>query len=129
MPAGRPTTYTQELIEKAYAYLDEWKSLGDMIPSVEGLAEHIDRARSTIYKWDGEEDKPEISDTLARINELQKRILINNGLSGDFNSNITKLVLGNHGLSEKLQQEHTGANGGPIQTTQINFIPVGSDKK
>jgi len=129
MPAGRPTTYTDEVIKKAASYLDEWESLGDMIPSVEGLAEYIERARSTIYKWDGEDDKPEISDTLAKINEIQKRTLINKGLSGDFNSNITKLVLGNHGLSEKLQQEHTGADGGPIQTTQINFIPVNSDKK
>ena len=122
----RPSTYTPELIEKAYSYLDEWKEQGDMIPSVEGLAEFIERARSTIYKWDKEDDKPEISDTLARINELQKKILINKGLSGDFNSNITKLVLGNHGMSEKVQQEHTGADGGPIQTTQINFIPVGN---
>jgi len=129
MPAGRPTTYTQEVIDKCNTYLEEWESLGDMIPSVEGLAEYTGRARSTIYYWAEDEEKTEILDTLAKINEIQKRTLINKGLSGDFNSNITKLVLGNHGLSEKLQQEHTGADGGPIQTTQINFVPVGSGKK
>jgi len=126
MPAGRPTTYTDEVIKKAASYLDEWQDLGDMIPSVEGLAEYIERARSTIYYWAEDEEKTEILDTLAKINEIQKRTLINKGLSGDFNSNITKLVLGNHGLSEKVQQELTGKDGGAIQTTQINFIPVGN---
>jgi hypothetical protein len=126
MAAGRPSTYTDEMLLKADSYLTEWESLGDMIPSVEGLAEFIERARSTIYKWDSEDDKPEISDILELINEKQKKILINKGLSGDFNSNITKLVLGKHGLSEKINQELTGAGGGPIETTQINFIPVGN---
>ena len=127
MPAGRPTNYSQEILDKAKEYLEKWEELKDMIPSVEGLSEYIGIARPTIYKWAKEEDKQEFVDTLEALQAKQKRILLNKGLSSDFNSNITKLALGNHGMSEKNQTELSGPDGGPIQTTStINFIPVSS---
>ncbi len=101
MPAGRPTEYSQEILSKAKEYLEKWEELKDMIPSVEGLSEYIGIARPTIYKWSKEEDKQEFIDTLEALQAKQKRILLNKGLSSDFNSNITKLALGNHGMSEK----------------------------
>ncbi len=132
MPGGRPTEYDEDVLVKAKAYLEGWDKgeKPDVIPSVEGLAFHIDRARSTIYEWAKSDDKKEFSDTLEKINELQKRVLLNNGLTGDFNSNIAKLALGNHGMSEKVHQELSAPGGGPIQTTTaINFIPVTREKK
>ena len=132
MAGGRPTVYSKEMLEKTKAYLTEWDKGDnpDVIPSIEGLAFHLDISRTTIYDWAKQEEKKEFSYTLDKINELQKRILLNKGLSSEFNSNITKLALGNHGMSEKNQTELSGPDGGPIEaTTSINFIPVGKDHK
>lgn len=129
MAGGRPTTYTKEVVELANEYLTAWTGESDVIPSVEGLAAYIDRARSTLYEWAKDKDKKEFSDILAKINELQKRTLINKGLSGDFNSNIAKLVLGKHGMSEKHQQEVTGANGGPQEVKFVVEFVGGDDGK
>ena len=127
MPAGRPTKYNKEVLEKAREYLVVWRDGEDVIPSIEGLAEYIERARSTIYDWATHEDKQEFSDTLDRINELQKRTLINQGLKGEFNSNITKLALGNHGMTEKLQQEISGRDGEEIKIIERVIIDSPKD--
>ncbi len=107
---GRPSTYNKEVLQQCYFYLENYdnEDIGDMIPSVEGLAGYINRARSTLHKWRGEAGKEEFSVMLDKINETQKKVLINKGLSGEFNSNITKLILGVHGFSEKSQRENTG---------------------
>lgn len=101
MAGGRPTTYTPEMLKKAHSYLDEWEKQGDAIPSIVGLVKFIERSKACVYTWAKEEDKKEFSDILANINEEQRLTLINKGLTGEFNSNITKLVLGKHGFHEK----------------------------
>lgn len=108
MPAGRPTKYTQELLDKCYTYLDQWQTLGDMIPSHEGLMLYIEISSTCFYDWAKQEDKKEFSDILDQILIMQRQELINKGLSGDFNSNITKLVLGKHGFHEKQDLNHGG---------------------
>jgi hypothetical protein len=113
MAGGRPTTYTPEMLEKANAYLEAWKDEGDMIPSVVGLVKYIERSKTCVYEWAKDDDKKEFKDILDRINEVQRQVLINKGLSGDFNSNITKLVLGKHGFSEK--RELSGDPDKPVQ--------------
>jgi len=101
MPGGRPTTYSQDIIERAMHYLAHYKDeYGDEIPSVEGLSEVIERSRSTIYRWADDEEKQEFRDILELINAKQKKVLLNNGLNGTFNSNIAKLALGKHGLHD-----------------------------
>lgn len=127
-PGGRPTTYSQEIIDRSRQYLNEYEKVDDLIPSVEGLASYIERARSTIYDWANHEDKKEFSDILDEINETQKKVLINKGLSGDFNSNITKLVLGKHGLSERLQQEISGVDGKSIQYGVVILPEIEKEK-
>jgi hypothetical protein len=130
MPAGRPTKYNEEILDKAKEYLNVYETLGDVIPSIEGLSLHLDIVRSTIYDWEGQEGKEEFSDILRKINAKQHQVLVNKGLSNDFNSAITKLVLGKHGYHEKQQQEISGPKGKPIQTASvINFIPVSRDDK
>lgn len=111
---ARPTKYTPKLLEKANTYLKKWKDEGDAIPSVEALAGYLEVSRSTLYNWGDEHS--EFLDILGEVNRLQAKTLINNGLTGEFNSNITKLVLGKHGFSEKTQQELSGPNGQPIET-------------
>lgn len=111
MPAGRPTKYTPELLDKAHTYYCEWQTLGNQIPSHMALANYLDISNACMYRWSGEEDKKEFRDILAKIKRLQEITLLDNGLSGEFNSNITKLVLGKHGYKE--QQDLT-TDGKPI---------------
>jgi hypothetical protein len=130
MPAGRPTDYSQEILEKAQEYLvscideeyDWTKTEGDKstsyehrirvkLPSIEGLAKYLGVARSTVYLW--EKDYPEFSDILEEILSEQAQRLINNGLSGDYNPTISKLILTKHGYSDKSETDIT-SGGKPI---------------
>ena len=129
MNIGRPTLYTDEVLAKTKKYLEVYETLEDVIPSIEGLSEYIGIARPTIYKWSKEEGKEDFIDTLEAINAKQKKVLLSKGLTNDFNANIVKLALGNHGMSEKIHNEMSAPGGGPIQTTtSINFIPVSRKK-
>lgn len=109
---ARPTDYTPELLEKARQYLDCYAELGEVIPTVEGLAVYLDIARSTIYAWYGQEDKQEFSDIVEKTLAGQAKELANKGLSGDFNPTITKLMMTKHGYSDR--QEITGKDGAPL---------------
>lgn len=101
MPAGRPTKYTEELLERAATYIDCFQDEGDVIPSIAGLAIYLDIGRNTIYTWADDDEKPEFRDILGKILAKQEKLLLNSGLTGDFNSQITKLALGKHGYSDK----------------------------
>ncbi|MCK5218084.1 hypothetical protein KAR10_01095 [bacterium] len=102
---GRPTKLTPELVKKAQHYLDNFKEeYGDSIPSVVGLALVVGVRRETLHVWankDGGFYNEEIAEIMADLNATQERVLINSGLNGAFNSNITKLVLGKHGYHDK----------------------------
>jgi len=123
--AGRPTKYNQEMIDKALHYLDNYQDNGDVIPSIEGLAEHLEINRATIYDWKDQEGKEEFSDILGQILARQARVLINQGLKGEFNAAICKLALGKHGYHDKQETDVT-SGGKPLNTWTIN--PVTTDK-
>ena len=106
MPGGRPTKYTDETNDTARAYLDGgYMAEGSVIPSVAGLALLLGVARNTIYDWASQEDKLEFSNILDDILSKQEILLINSGLTGDFNASIAKLALGKHGYSDKVEQD------------------------
>ena len=98
--AGRPTTYSSELEEQAWEYINNYQDHEHIIPSVVGLCHVINRARSTIYEWAKHKDKG-FSDILEAVNEHQELKALNGGLTGDLNAQITKLVLGKHGYHDK----------------------------
>lgn len=101
MKAGRPTKYNKEILVDSNFYLENFAENGDVIPSIEGLSEYLNIARSTLYEWEKHEDRAEFSDILAKILTKQARLLINEGLKGEFNSAIAKLALGKHGYHDK----------------------------
>lgn len=129
---ARPLEYTPEVIDKVNEYLEECvdedkqsikyeseKSTGFenklivKIPTIEGLAVYLNVHKSTIYDW--ESRFTEFSDVIAKLRSIQADRLINNGLSGDYNPTIAKVLLTKHGYREGV--ENTGKDGTPLVTT------------
>jgi hypothetical protein len=102
---ARPTKYTEEIQEKADRYVYEHDKFDDPVPSMEGLAFALGIHRSTLYDWANSGEKPEFSDTLERIQLQQARLLISKGLKNEFNTTIVKLMMANHGYSERIQND------------------------
>ena len=105
---ARPTKYSQEIMVKTLDYMDNFNTgYGDEIPSVAGLAVALGVCRDTLYDWSRQDEKSEFSYMLKRLNTQQRTVLLNNGLNGKFNSQITKLVLSKHGYQDRPQQSDT----------------------
>jgi hypothetical protein len=112
--AGRPSDYTPEIIEKAWAYVNGgWEEVGDPVPSVAGLACEIGIRRETCHAWAKDETK-EFSNILSAIAEKQERQLLRGGLSNAFNASITKMMMTKHGYSDATKSEVSGPEGGAI---------------
>jgi len=121
---GRPTLYSKNIILLVDEYLELCKDQEEVqivglsakgtelyknklkvdLPTVEGFAVYIRVSKSTVYEWRAK--YKEFSDALERISIEQQKRLLNNGLSGDYNPTIAKLVLSaNHGMNEKTEQD------------------------
>jgi hypothetical protein len=102
---GRPTNYSNDIVKKSIEYLkmfaDGKPPKFETVPTIVGLCRHINRSKSTVYKWRNEEGKQNFSDTLEAIEEFQETMLASGGLSGAYNAAITKLMLANHGYTDK----------------------------
>jgi hypothetical protein len=118
---GRPVEYTEEILTKANEYLsnctdevieyhktrgeksDSYERLVNVkIPTIEGLAVHLHIARDTVYDW--EKKYPKFSYILEDLRSEQANRLLNNGLSGTYNSTIAKVLLTKHGYREGIDQ-------------------------
>ena len=104
-PVGRPSKYNEEVQRAAERYIYEYESAGDVIPSAAGLCVWLGISRPTLHEWD--RAHPDFSNTLDAIRSLQEKAALNKGLTGEFNSTIVKLVLANHGYSDKQAVDHT----------------------
>lgn len=120
---GRPSKLA-ESIEKAKEYLmGGFEAVGDVVPSVAGLACYLGISRSTAQEY--AKDNAEFSGTLEAIKTLQENKLINKGLIGDFNPTITKLMLANHGYSDKAEIDNKSSDGSMTpKPTTIQLLPV-----
>ena len=124
---ARPTKYSQEMVDKSYEYINDYEIHGDMIPSIEGLAEVLELHRDTLYDW-AKQDSKEFSDILGMLIQKQQKVLINNGLSNTFNSAITKLVLGKHGFHDKMEQDISSKDGS-MKPTVIRLVAKVNEKE
>lgn len=107
MAGGRPTKYSDKILETAKNYIVNHDEYGDVIPSVVGLAVALETHRDTVYDWAKDENKPEFSDIVKRLATNQERKLLNGGLDNSFNPTIAKLLLGKHGYSDKTETDIT----------------------
>lgn len=108
MPAGRPTKYGQEILDKTRKYIDGGYGI---FPSIAGLALALKVSRDTVREWAKEEGKEEFSAIIEELQALQEQKLLENGLTNEYNPTITKVVLTKHGYSDKQETALTGANG------------------
>lgn len=114
MPAGRPTLYTPEVIEKINEYLKTAVPENQEIPTVEGCALQLGISRDTLYEW--AKVHHEFSDTIERMKTLQKQALIQTGIFGgkEVNATIISLLLKvNHDMVETTKTDIT-SGGKPI---------------
>lgn len=125
MKAGQPTKFSNEVLTKTQKYIDACEDSYETIsyregkhikyerkkivnlPTIEGLAYELHVHKDTVYQWRKSHEK--FSDLIARLLAKQAKRLVNNGMSGDYNPTIAKVLLTKHGYREGL--EHTGNDG------------------
>lgn len=109
---------TPEVMEAAREYsLGGWKKNGEVVPSIAGLALHLGRGRPTLYRWAAED--ADFAEIMERVKTQQEAALLNGGLSGELNATITKLMLANHGYTDKQSIDY-GVN--PLLPTRIELV-------
>ena len=120
---SRPKELTPALIKAAAHYADGgYTENGETLPTISGLALYLGKSKSSLYSYADQNEA--IADILDRIKSRQEVMLINGGLNGDFNASIAKLMLANHGYSEKQAIDHTsnGRNIGVERPTVIEIV-------
>jgi len=126
MAVGRPTKYNKDILIKSKEYLDSYAELGDPVPTIAGLACELNVSRGTLYEWGNEEGKEAFSDILEAIMAKQERVLAGKGLTGDFNPNITKMMLTKHGYSDKQDVNLGGQKDNPVDMNwTVEFVDAG----
>lgn len=118
MSAGRPSKYSHAYCEEVINVLSEGHS-------VTAFAGMIGVARSTVFLWAVEH--PEFSDALkvgqAKATAYWERILAQVASTGKGNAVAAIFGLKNRAAddwSDKVVTEHTGKDGGPIQTEDVS---------
>lgn len=125
---GRPVEYRETIIERVKEYLALCEDTEEQVitgqsekfttfknklrvklPSIEGLALFLEIHKDTIYDWEAK--YPRFSDVINVLRVKQAERLLNNGLSGDYNPIIAKVLLTKHGYSDRTEIEHSVAKG------------------
>lgn len=118
---GRPSKYRgEDTLRMLNDYLEVYQELGHEIPSIAGLSRYIGVSKAQVFEW--RHKHPEWEEALDALLSDQEIKLIGSGLSGKFNSTITKLVLSKHGYSDK--QEISGPDGKPVEVETWNLVGV-----
>lgn len=116
----RPTKYSKDVQSKADLYANGgYIACGDIVPSQSGLACELGVSRQTLFNW---KQYPEFFDTLERIGLLQERITLSGGLRGELNSSIVKLLLANHGYSDRKGIAHSVTSEMQDSKWTVEFI-------
>lgn len=130
---GRPTLYNGDMLENVKQYIKHFQNPDnskiktiEVIPTVAGLAIFLGVSKRTLYNWS--DSNPELLHTLEELQDTQESILVSNGLTGSFNANISKLVLANHGYSDK-QNIDVVTNGESINKPSVIQLVAPDESK
>jgi len=123
---ARPSSYKPEYAEQLLAYFnkpasevvqdgDKRERVPCQFPTLAGFACQIGVHRATLLNWSGQHE--EFFDALKMAKEHQERILVQNGLDGSYDRTFAIFTAKNLiDWRDKVEQEVSGPNGGPIQT-------------
>lgn len=85
---------------------------GVRFPTIEGFCVHAGLSKNTVYKWaayknDNDELKyPEFSHALEFAHVVQSNLLVNSGVSGEYNAGLVKMILSaRHDYVEKTKTD------------------------
>jgi len=118
MAGGRPSKYSQEMLETALDYIQNYSDYGDAIPMACGLAVALDVSKKTLYNWAEAEENQEFLHALEKLKTFQERSIINGSILGDFNAPISKLMLtNNHEYQEKPETNNADEETPPLNIT------------
>lgn len=131
---ARPTDYNESILTRSIEYIDSCEDVLESfisgqsenftkydqklkvkIPTIEGLASYLKIHRSTLYAW--QKEHPEFSDIIEQLQQKQADRLLSNGLSGDYNSTIAKVLLTKHGYTDKQEIDQKTEHSGQITHT------------
>lgn len=117
---ARPTLYNEQILIDTKQYIDDCHDTpadreSDIprqvnLPTIEGLAYHLKINKDTIYDW--RKVHVEFSELIDELLHKQALSLVNNGLSGSYNSTIAKVLLTKHGYREGIETDIT--SGGEV---------------
>lgn len=127
--AGRKSKIKDMLkLGQEYLHKQGYIKNGEIIPSMAGLALYANCSRSSLYNYASSSE--EFKDILELIKARQEVELINKGLKGEFNASIAKLMLANHGYSEKQTLDHQSQGSSIISKSKPMRIElVAPDKQ
>lgn len=111
--------YGPHILEETKLHIDGCKD--DKYPTIASLARHLKVSKMSIYKW--RKKYKEFDELIDDLLCLQEDMLIEHGLSGQWNSNIVKLLLNNHGYGWK-DEDNQGSSH-----RKVNLIFQGVDKE
>lgn len=95
---GRPSKYTDDIPSKVVDYI-KWCEENKSLPKRAGFALYIGVSKVTLLSWAQEHEQ--LLNALAELDTFQEEQLIDGSLFNKMNSVIAKLLLTNHGYSDK----------------------------
>ncbi len=134
---GRPTKYNKVKFKKNFDdYISQRQDKLDTaqnirggisltrkvnLPTLEGFSAFLKVTRRTLQLW--EKQYPEVEELCDQIRFEQLQRLIDEGLGGNYNPTIVKLLLShNHGIKEETISEVKGEINNKFDDKQINRI-------
>lgn len=139
---GRPTKYKPEYCDRIIEHFtvqpqqtvykrtfhpdgsvksEEPVVLPEQFPTFQKFAAEIEVSVPTLLEWVQEYE--EFSNSYARAKQLQEHIWLVNGMGNLYNSQFAQFFGKNClGYKDKTETEITGANGGPIQLTNVTAL-------
>jgi hypothetical protein len=101
-PMGRPSKYDKSFVKKTKDYIKTFEK-DEAVPTIEGLALYLGIPRNKVYEY-GKVNE-DFRGTVDIVVNLQAKKLISEGLKGNFNSSIVRLLLAVHGYRDEQTME------------------------